>query len=320
MHRNLGWKSLPFFAVHIGAVIGVVVLGWSWAGLGLAIALYYLRMFGITAGNHRYFAHRSYKMGRGMQFFMALLGTTSVQKGVLWWAAHHRTHHKYSDEPEDIHSVRQRGFWWAHVGWILSDEHEATDWKRIQDFARYPELVWLNRYHLVVVVAFAALLFALGGAFALVWGFFVSTTILWHGTFTINSLSHVFGRRRYQTSDDSKNNWLLALITMGEGWHNNHHHYQRSTSQGFFWWEYDATFYLLRGLSWLRLVRDLHVAPDHIRLTGVYLKCSDAACENSRLSSSAHSSWCSVAAAAPSSRRPSLMSASASQASRSPSA
>src|SRR5262249_36118396 len=150
------------------------------------------------------FAHRTYKMGRGMQFAMAVLGTTSVQKGVLWWAAHHRVHHKHSDEAEDIHSVRQRGFWWAHVGWILSVEYDETDWKRIPDLAKYPELVWLNRYHLVVTVAYAALLFALGGAWALLWGFAVSTVLLWHGTFTINSLSHVFGRRRYQTTDDSK--------------------------------------------------------------------------------------------------------------------
>src|SRR5262249_37496150 len=255
-----------------------------------------------------------------MQFGMALLGTTAVQKGPLWWAAHHRTHHKFSDEPEDIHSVRQRGFWWAHVGWILSDETEATDWKRIQDFAKYPELVWLNRWHLVPVVAYAVLCTALGGAFGLVWGFLVSTTLLWHGTFALNSLSHVFGRRRYATTDDSKNNWFLALITMGEGWHNNHHHYQRSTSQGFFWWEIDATMYVLRALAALHLVRDLHRAPDHVRLTGPDATCSDAACASSRPRSSAPSSWSSVAAEVQSFRPLSPTSASVSPASRSPSA
>lgn len=257
-------KSVPFWGVHVAAVAGVAVLGWSWSGLALALALYFVRMFGITAGHHRYFSHRTYKMGRGMQLAMAIVGTTSVQKGVLWWAAHHRVHHKHSDEPKDIHSVRQRGFWWAHVGWILSLEHDETDWKRIPDLARFPELVWLNRYHLIVPVAFATVLFLAGGAWALVWGFCVSTVLLWHGTFTINSLSHVFGRRRYQTTDDSKNNWLLALITMGEGWHNNHHHYQRATNQGFFWYEVDVTYYLLRGLAALRLVSDLHAPPDHV--------------------------------------------------------
>ncbi len=261
---QLNAKSIPFWAVHVAAVVGIAVLGWSWTGLALAVLLYYVRMFGITAGNHRYFSHRSYKMGRGMQFAMALLGTTSLQKGVLWWAAHHRVHHKYSDEPEDIHSVRQRGFWWAHVGWILSNDYDETDWKRIPDLAKYPELVWLNKYYLVVNVAYAALLFALGGAWALLWGFAVSTVLLWHGTFTINSLSHVFGRRRFATTDDSKNNWFLALLTMGEGWHNNHHHYQRATNQGFYWWEIDVTYYILRGLAAVRLVSDIHTPPEHI--------------------------------------------------------
>jgi len=269
LRDQLNLKSVPFWGVHVAAVVGPILLGWSWSGLGLAIGLYYLRMFGITAGNHRYFSHRTYKMGRVMQFLMAILGTTSLQKGVLWWAAHHRTHHKFSDEPQDIHSVRQRGFWWAHVGWILSMEHDETDWKKIPDLAKYPELVWLNKYHLVVSIGFAVLLYVVGGAWALTWGFFVSTVLLWHGTFTINSLSHVFGRRRYQTTDDSKNNWFLALITMGEGWHNNHHHYQRATNQGFFWWEIDTTYYALRVLALTGLVSDLHTPPGHIRDRGL---------------------------------------------------
>ncbi len=261
------WKSAPFLGVHIAAVVGVALLGWSWTGLALALAWYAVRMFGITAGYHRYFAHRTYKMGRGMQFFMALLGTLSLQKGVLWWAAHHRAHHKFSDEPEDIHSPRQRGFWWAHVGWILCDRYVATDWKRIQDLARFPELRWLNRNHGLVAVAEAVVFFALGGAWALVWGFFVSTTLLWHGTFTINSLSHLIGNRRYATTDDSRNHWVLALITLGEGWHNNHHHYQRATNQGFFWWEIDVAYYVLRAMSWMGLVRDLHTPPPHLLVT-----------------------------------------------------
>jgi stearoyl-CoA desaturase (delta-9 desaturase) len=267
--RQFGWGSLPFLGVHVAAVVGVAVLGWSWSGLGLALGLYAARMFGITAGYHRYFAHRSYKTGRVVQFLLALLGTLSSQKGVLWWAAHHRVHHKHSDTPLDVHSVRQRGFWWAHVGWILSTRYDETEWKRIQDFARYPELVWLNRYWFVVVVAFAAALFLAGGAFALTWGFFVSTTLLWHGTFTINSLAHVIGRRRYETDDDSRNHWLLALITLGEGWHNNHHHYQRSVRQGFFWWELDVAYYVLKLMAALRLVSDLHAPPARLYAAGV---------------------------------------------------
>jgi stearoyl-CoA desaturase (delta-9 desaturase) len=239
--------------------------GWSWSGLGLALIFYFVRMFGITAGYHRYFSHRTYKMGRGMQFFMAFLGGTSTQKGALWWAAHHRTHHKHSDEPGDIHSVRQQGFWYSHVGWILVTRHDATGFDRIKDLAGYPELRWLDRWHLVPPIVFAGLLYLVGGAHALLWGFAVSTVLLWHGTFTINSLAHVFGKRRYPTTDDSKNNWFLALITIGEGWHNNHHHYQRSTRQGFYWWEIDVTYYVLRLLAAVRLVRDLHEPPAKVR-------------------------------------------------------
>jgi len=264
MHGAFRPQSLPFWGVHLVAIAGVALTGWSWPGLALAVGFYYLRMFGVCAGYHRYFSHRTYKMGRVMQFLMALLGTLSVQKGVLWWAAHHRRHHKHSDEPQDVHSAKQRGFWWAHVGWILTDENDETDWKRIPDFAKYPELVWLNKYHLVPPVALAALLALVGGWPALLWGFFVSTTLLWHGTFTINSLAHLIGKRRYVTTDDSRNHWLLAVLTLGEGWHNNHHYYQRSTNQGFYWWEFDPAYYLLLLMQWMRLVSDVTVPPRHV--------------------------------------------------------
>jgi stearoyl-CoA desaturase (delta-9 desaturase) len=258
----MGWiANLPFWGVHVAGVVGVALLGWSWSGAALAVAAYYGRMFFLTAGYHRYFSHRAYRTGRAFQFLLALGGTLSAQKGVLWWAAHHRVHHKYSDQPGDVHSPRQRGLWWAHVGWILSRDHAATEVGRVSDLAQYPELRWLNRFYLVPVVTFAALLLLLGGAWALVWGFFVSTTLLWHGTFTINSLAHRFGRRRYQTQDDSRNNALLALLTLGEGWHNNHHRCPYAANQGFFWWEIDVTHYVLRVLAWLRVVRDLRSPP-----------------------------------------------------------
>jgi stearoyl-CoA desaturase (delta-9 desaturase) len=257
-------SSIPFFAVHLAA-LGAFFVGFHWYYPVVAIGLYYLRMFGVTAGFHRYFSHRSYKTSRGFQFLLALLGTTAAQKGVLWWAAHHRDHHKFSDQPEDLHSPRQRGFWWSHVGWILCAKNNRTKTERIGDFAKYPELRWLNKYHLVPPVALATLLFLVGGWGLLVWGFFVSTVLLWHGTFTINSLSHVFGSRRYQTSDDSKNNFLLALLTLGEGWHNNHHFYMSTANQGWFWWEIDGSYYALKLLSWIGLVRDLRTPPKHIR-------------------------------------------------------
>ncbi|MDB4938959.1 MAG: Fatty acid desaturase [Labilithrix sp.] len=258
--RDFGWLvSLPFYAVHVAAVVGVALVGFSWQGVALAVALYYVRMFGVTGGYHRYFSHRTYRTSRAFQLLLAILAQSSVQKGALWWAAHHRDHHKYSDTPRDPHSYRDYGFWYSHVGWILSDETEETDYSRIADLARYPELRWLNKFHVVPAVVLAVGLFLVGSWPALVWGFFVSTTLLWHGTFTINSLSHIWGKRVYSTTDDSKNNPVLAVVTMGEGWHNNHHYYPRSVRQGFHWWQIDMTYYVLRALSAVGLVWDLHV-------------------------------------------------------------
>jgi stearoyl-CoA desaturase (delta-9 desaturase) len=222
-------------------------------------------MFGITAGYHRYFSHRTFKTSRAGQVFFALIGVISTQKGPLWWAAHHRNHHKYSDEPEDLHSPRQRGFWWSHMFWILVERHKKADMTKIKDLTKYPELVFIDRFEILFTVAYAVVLYLAFGAVGLFYGYFLSTVILWHGTFTINSLSHVIGRRRYATTDDSRNNWLLALITLGEGWHNNHHHYQSSCRQGFFWWEVDLTYYGLRALSWVGLVWDVREPPRHIR-------------------------------------------------------
>lgn len=263
---RIGWFQMaPFWGVQITAVAGVLASGWSWTGLGLALAIYAVRMFGLTAGYHRYFAHRSYKTSRFFQFMLALLGTTATQKGPLWWAAHHRQHHKYSDQPRDPHSAKQRGFWWAHVGWVLVRRYEPTAFDRIKDFARYPELMWLNRWHLLPPIALAAVLFASGGWWALLWGFFVSNMLLWHGTFCVNSLAHLFGRRAYPTTDDSRNSLIIALFTLGEGWHNNHHYYQASERQGFYWWQLDITHCVLKVLSWARVVWDLTEPPAHLR-------------------------------------------------------
>jgi stearoyl-CoA desaturase (delta-9 desaturase) len=263
-HRLDVPRSTPFFLVHLVALAGVFWLGFSWSGLLLALALYAVRMFGVTGAYHRYFSHRTYKTSRPFQLVLALLAMTSVQKGVLWWAAHHRHHHRMSDQPGDTHSVLQDGFWWSHVGWILAPQNHDTDMDKVKDLARFPELRWLNTYYYVPAIALAVGLYLAGGWWALYWGFFVSTTLLWHGTFTINSLTHVFGNRRYVTTDNSKNNLWLALITLGEGWHNNHHYYQRATNQGFFWWEIDVTFYVLKVLSWVGLVWDLHTPPPHV--------------------------------------------------------
>jgi stearoyl-CoA desaturase (Delta-9 desaturase) len=258
--------TVPYWAIHVAAIVGVALFGLSWQGLLLAIALYIPRMFFVTGAYHRYFSHRSYKTSRWFQFVLALGATATGQKGPLWWAAHHRLHHKLSDEPGDLHSVVQSGFWWAHHGWILSRDLEDTDLSRIKDFAKYPELAWLNRWWLLPPIAAGVLTYLVGGWFGFVWGFAVCQVMTWHGTFTINSLSHLWGRKRYATTDDSRNNLVLALITMGEGWHNNHHHYQVAARQGFFWWEIDATYYVLRALAAVGLVWDLHDVPEHIRV------------------------------------------------------
>ena len=260
---SLSFGSIGFIMMHLGALAALLV-PFSWGVLWLALGLYWLRMFGITAGYHRYFAHRSFKTSRAFQFVLAFIGASSIQKGPLWWAGHHRHHHRYSDQEEDLHSPRRDGFWWSHVGWILSSRYDETPTHLIKDFTKYPELRWLNRWHLAPGIALAIALLAAGGLPAFVWGFLVSTVLTWHTTFAINSLTHVFGRRRYRTTDTSRNSALLALLTLGEGWHNNHHYYQTSTRQGFFWWEVDVSFYILKLLSIPRIVWDLREPPDRV--------------------------------------------------------
>ncbi len=248
--------TIVFWGVQVAAVVGVAVLGWSWSGLALALAMYAWRMFFVTAGNHRYFSHRSYRTSRVFQFVLALGGVATGQKGMLWWAAHHRRHHRFSDRPGDAHSPRE-GFWWSHMGWMLSRDHEGTDLNGVKDLARYPELRVLERLWMLPPVLVGVATWAVWGSWGLVWGYFVAQTLFWHGTFTINSLAHVFGTRRFDTRDDSRNHWLLALITFGEGWHNNHHHRPGSARQGMRWWEIDLSYYILRGLAAVGLVWDL---------------------------------------------------------------
>lgn len=251
-----------FGLVHAVALAGILVGGWSWSGLALAIGVYYARMVVVTAGYHRYFSHRAFRTSRVFQFLLAVGAQSAAQSSVLWWASHHRWHHRHSDTPLDIHSAKRRGFWYAHLGWILQDAW-AMDLKLVPDLAKYPELRFLSRSGIdFLPAALLGLAFLLiGGTHALVWGFMVSTVLLWHGSFAINSLTHMFGTRRYATKDESRNHWLLALITTGEGWHNNHHHYPSSASQGFFWWELDITYWVLRLWKAMRLISDLREPP-----------------------------------------------------------
>jgi stearoyl-CoA desaturase (delta-9 desaturase) len=271
------WKRcLPFFFLHIGCFLAIWV-GWSWTAVAVAAFLYVVRMFAITGFYHRYFSHRTFRTSRFMQFVLAVWGNTSIQRGALWWAATHRHHHRHSDTDEDVHSARMKGFVWSHIGWMTSSNNFPTDYKVVRDLAQFPELVFLNRFDLIVPAIFGALLFGFGellawfapglntsGAQIFVWGFFISSSVLLHGTLFINSLAHVWGNRRFETSDDSRNNFWLALITLGEGWHNNHHRFMGSTRQGFYWWEVDLTYYFLKMMSWTGLIWDLKPVPRSI--------------------------------------------------------
>ena len=255
--------AIPFALVHVSC-LAAFWTGVTWQALALCVGLYWLRIFAIGAGYHRYFSHRSFSTSRVFQFVLAFLAQTTAQNSVLWWAALHRRHHLYSDTAQDTHSPRRRGFFYAHVGWIFDAKHERTDMVRVADLAKFPELVWLDKFELVPAFLLAGLCFLIAGWSGLVVGFLCSTVLVYHGTFCINSLAHVHGKKRYVTGDDSRNNWLLALFTMGEGWHNNHHACQSSVRQGHRWWEVDATYYILRALSWVGLVWDLKAPPEAV--------------------------------------------------------
>ena len=269
-------RIMPFILLHLGC-LGAIWVGWSPVAVWTAVGLYFLRMFAVTAIHHRYFSHKTYSTSRPVQFLLALWAGTTVQRGSLWWAYHHRHHHAHSDGPEDAHSPHVHGFLWSHIGWITSRRNFPTDYSTIKDLAKFPELVWLNRFDLVVPILFATSIYgggellahfapALGtnGLQMLVWGFFISTTFLFHGTACINSMAHLMGRPRFKTDDDSRNSFILALITLGEGWHNNHHRYQSATRNGFYWWEFDPTYYGLKALSWTGLIWGLKAVPKSV--------------------------------------------------------
>jgi stearoyl-CoA desaturase (delta-9 desaturase) len=276
--ERIDWlRVLPFIGMH-AMCLGVIWVGFSWFAFWTVVVLYAVRMFAITGFYHRYFSHKAFKTSRAAQFVFALIGAMSVQRGPLWWAAHHRHHHRHADTEHDPHSPVRRSFLWSHMGWFLTRRGFGTDFSRIPDLARFPELRLLDRFDVLVPIALATGLFFLGGYLErnapalntsasqlLICGFFVSTVVLFHATVTINSLAHRFGGRRYATRDGSRNNWMLALLTFGEGWHNNHHHFPGAARQGFFWWEFDLTYYVLRFLSWFGIVWDLKQVPAGVR-------------------------------------------------------
>lgn len=274
---RIDWlQCLPFIGIH-ALCFGVWWTGVSPVAFATALALYFIRLFAITGFYHRYFSHRAFRTSRAFQLVMGVVGNSAVQRGPIWWSAHHRHHHRHSEEPEDLHSPTQHGFWRSHIGWFMTGTGFKTDGRYVGDWLRYPELRLLDRFDWAVPLLLLLGLASTGvfmelrapwlettAAQMVVWGFGISTVAVYHVTYTINSLAHCFGNQRFTTEDDSRNNLWLALLTLGEGWHNNHHHYPSSVRQGFRWWEVDITYYLLVVLSWTGLIYDLRQVPSHI--------------------------------------------------------
>jgi stearoyl-CoA desaturase (Delta-9 desaturase) len=272
--REVSWLRLaPFWTLHL-VCLGVFFVGYSHTALIVALILYFIRMHAITGWYHRYFSHRTFKTSRTMQFIFAFIGNTSAQRGALHWASHHRDHHRFSDQPKDPHSPRQHGFWISHTLWFSKRENATAQSRKLKDFASYPELMFIDRFDFIAPLCLGIALFLLGnllyhfapelqtnGGQMVIWGFFISTVALYHGTFSINSFGHILGKTRFKTGDDSKNSFILALITLGEGWHNNHHHYANSVRQGFRWYELDMSYYIIWGFSKLGLVWNLKPVP-----------------------------------------------------------
>ena len=276
-HGHVEWfRCLPYIIIHLLA-LGAFFYPVTLPCLILAIVSYSIRMFSITAFYHMYFSHRTFKTSRIVQFIGAFTACSSGQRGPLWWAAHHRRHHKHSDTDEDVHSPHTRGIFWSHTLWFMTDYAVPTFLKEIPDLIKFKELRFLNRYDWIPLIVLAitcyflpdlkwfATLTGLSNMQSLMWGFFVPTIVLYHATFAVNSITHLFGKRKFNTDDESKNNWLIAIFAFGEGWHNNHHFFPGSTRQGFFKGEFDITYYCLKILSLFGLVRDLRPVPAWVK-------------------------------------------------------
>jgi stearoyl-CoA desaturase (Delta-9 desaturase) len=260
--------TLAFFvAMHLACLL-VFVYPPTWPLVLLMLGSYALRMWAVTVGLHRYFAHRSFQTSRAFQLVLGVLGATAMENGPIWWASWHRRHHKHVDTPQDPHSPLINGFWYSHAGWVFDTKNDQTDYSNVSDLMSFPELRWVDRYASVPLIAYALGCYAIAGMPGVVWGFVVSTMLVNHATFFINSLAHTWGSTRYKTSDTSKNNLWLALLTFGEGWHNNHHFYMSSARQGFFWWEIDLSYYSLKVLGWLRIVHSIRTPPAWVLAPG----------------------------------------------------
>lgn len=272
---TIDWfRVIPFILIHIGA-LAALWTDFEWYLVWVALFLFVIRMFAITGFYHRYFAHKTFKTSRLMQFIFAFIGSTAAQRGPIWWASHHRRHHLNSDRHNDHHSPHTHHFLWSHMGWFLAKKNFLTDRKVVRDLIKFKELVLIDRFDWVPPVLLLLSLFVIGeylsltsgisGLNMVIWGFCVSTILVYHCTFAVNSIAHLWGTQRYDTKEESKNNFFVALLTFGEGWHNNHHHFPGSIRQGFYWWEVDLTYYALRFLSFFGIVYNLRTVSKAIR-------------------------------------------------------
>ena len=272
---TIDWfRVIPFILIHFGA-LAALWTHFEWYLVWVALILFVIRMFAITGFYHRYFAHKTFKTSRLMQFIFAFIGSTAAQRGPIWWASHHRRHHLNSDRHNDHHSPHTHHFLWSHMGWFLAKKNFLTDRKVVRDLIKFKELVLIDRFDWFPPVLLLLSLFVIGehlsltsgisGLNMVIWGFCVSTILVYHCTFAVNSIAHLWGTQRYNTKEESKNNFFVALLTFGEGWHNNHHHYPGSIRQGFYWWEVDLTYYALKFLSFLGIVYNLRTVSKAIR-------------------------------------------------------
>ena len=255
-----------FWLVQASALL-VFAVPFRWAFVAVWAASHFVRAIGLTLAFHRYFAHRSFKMNRVARFVWAFIATAAMQKGPLWWAGHHVNHHKFADRDGDPHSPMISGVYYAHIGWFLHDtKYDRVEPNNpvIRDFSKVPEIAWLEKYFFLPPALLAATLFLGGGLPWLVWGFCLPTMTLAHATFAINTVNHLFGSRRFDTVDESRNNVLTAVFAAGEGWHNNHHRYQRAARNGFYWWEFDPTWYAIRAMQSVGLAWDVQRVPARI--------------------------------------------------------
>ena len=255
-----------FWAIQAGALL-VFAVPFRWAYIALWAASHFIRAIGLTLAFHRYFAHRSFQMNRIARFVWAFIGTAAMQKGPLWWAGHHINHHRYADRDGDPHSPAISGFYYAHIGWFLHDskyDRLESGNPVVRDFSKEPEIAWLERFYWAPPLSLAVALFLVGGVPLVLWGFALPTMTLAHATFAINTVNHLWGARRFDTRDDSRNNPVTAFFAAGEGWHNNHHRYQRAARNGFYWWEFDVTWYVIRTMAAVGLAWNVQPVPARI--------------------------------------------------------